>query len=166
MALILNEPEPPLSRLAPLLSRGNDLWRTPPEVFEPLHREFHFEWDMAASQEDHLTTRWYGPGGEYHDAISASWPEGPKWINPPYSRALDFVSRASQDHIHRLGPIVLLLPARTDTRWFHNYLWDRVMHRPRTRVEVRLLKGRIRFLDQNNQRQNPAPFPSMVVVLR
>ena len=55
---------------------------------------------------------------------------------------------------------VMLIPARTDTRWFHEHLWDATTQRPQTGIEIRLLRGRLKF----GNGKNSAPFPSMLVV--
>jgi hypothetical protein len=94
--------------------------------------------------------------------LTVSWWFGrPVWCNPPYSLAKAFVAKAAAEQ--RLGVTsVLLIPARTDTRYFHEHIWDKALHRPRPGVEVRFLKGRLKFVGATNS----APFPSMIVVFR
>lgn len=143
-----------------LLSRTRDDWGTPPAVFAPLHHEFHFALDVAAEAANTLCPFWLGPGGIAEDALQTSWDLGPCWMNPPYSRGREFVAKAVLEM--RLGvTTVALLPARTDTRMFHDYIWDRRLHRPKEGVEVRFVKGRITFVGA----LHGAPFPSMIVVL-
>jgi len=85
------------------------------------------------------------------------------WVNPPYSRGLQaqFIAKASAESAKGCT-VVMLLPARTDTRAFHAHIWDGDRHAPREGVEVRLIKGRLKF----GGCKDAAPFPSMVVVFR
>lgn len=86
------------------------------------------------------------------------------WCNPPYGRGLyDWIQRG--DEAVRLGEsdvVVWLLPARTDTRWFHDFFWDDAAHEPRPGIEIRLRKGRVKF----GRAKSGAPFPTMVVIVR
>lgn len=151
-----------MTTLAPLFSSKSDEWATPPEIFNPLHEEFGFTVDVCASPEnakcpvyftkaeDGLLVPWGGPGAR-------------AWCNPPYTKgqARPFVEKAL--HLRRDNTTtVLLLPARTDTKLFHDLLWDRTSCHPRTGVELRFLKGRITFVGG----AAPAPFPSMIAVIR
>lgn len=161
-----------------LFSHGKDDWQTPTKVFQPLHDEFHFSVDAAANADNHLLPEWYGPGSRVKDALLAVW-DAKKvyWCNPPYSRVAEFVAKgavAADDGVTS----VWLIPARTDTRWWHTWIWDAVHHRPSPPgVEVRFLKGRVRFLDGTGEdsyinargkrvRKGGAPFPSAIVVFR
>lgn len=88
------------------------------------------------------------------------------FCNPPYGRyeTGQWVKKAYQEHIENGTTIVMLLPARTDTQWFHNYIYGK--------AEVRFVRGRLKFevcgvpIKDKNNRPMPAPFPSMVVVWR
>jgi site-specific DNA-methyltransferase (adenine-specific) len=76
------------------------------------------------------------------------------FCNPPYSQIGRWVEKAFYEGQKDNTVVVMLIPARTDTRWFHNF----ILHRS----EVRLLKGRLHF----SGAKNSAPFPSMVVIFR
>ena len=90
------------------------------------------------------------------DALTTLWMPRSYWCNPPYSRCREFVAKAAQER-ERVGALtVMLLPSRTDTRWFHDHVWQK------PGVEIRFIKGRLKFGDGKNS----APFPSMVVVFR
>lgn len=136
-------------------------WRTPDDFFQRLHVEFAFTVDAAADCTNHKLPRWYGPGGEREDALTHPWsPEERHWCNPPYGREqVKFVSQA-HDAMTQGGCSALLLPARTDTRLFHTYIWDQDNRQPYLGVDVRFIKGRLTF----EGAAGPAPFPSMVVV--
>jgi site-specific DNA-methyltransferase (adenine-specific) len=147
-----------------MFSSGKDDWGTPPALFDQLHAEFGFMWDAAAHAGNCLLPSWFGPGAANENALTAHWfGLGPFFCNPPYSRGLQhkFVAKAAE--ARREGETtVMLLPARTDTLSFHMHIWDRENHRPRPGVEVRFLKGRLKFVGA----AAGAPFPSMIVVFR
>lgn len=149
-----------------MFSKKSDLWRTPLSVFEPLNREFGFTLDFAASDGD-LCGRWLGPGSSLaEDALSVDAqilsPYERIWCNPPYSACYDFVEALAEKIPSSLA--VMLLPARTDTKWWHAFIWDRTTHKPYPGVEVRFIKGRIKFESDDVMIPNSAPFPSVVVV--
>ena len=150
-------------------------WRTPPEFFAELHREFSFTLDAAASHENALLPRYCTPEGFFGDCqprpgldgLAMEWEGERVWINPPYSPGsvlYRFVEKASK-HARGGGLAVMLLNATTtDTRWFHAFIWNRWRHRPRENVELRFLKGRIAF---HGVLGTPIPsprYPNMVVV--
>jgi phage N-6-adenine-methyltransferase len=147
--------------LSPVVfSRKSDEWETPDALFELLSAEFHFTLDAAATRANRKCSLYLGPDHEHpalRDALTVAWTgagSGAVWLNPPYSRVAEFVAKAAAEQQHGVTS-VLLLPARTDTRWFHAHLYQK------PGVEVRFLKGRLRFKGGANS----APFPSMVVVL-
>ena len=146
-----------------MFSTGKDDWQTPSEIFNPLMAEFGFTVDVAAGPTNHMLPRWYGEGGESSCGLSAIWDGQVCWMNPPYSRVLQplFVEAAAE-WARLCGVVtVALLPARTDTRMFHDHIWDAAARKPRRWVrEVRFLKGRVRFVGAPAS----APFPSMIVV--
>lgn len=134
--------------LHPAMMRSDrDDWRTPAHVFDALHGEFHFTLDGATYPDgrDALLPRWGGA------VERADWRGERVYCNPPYGKqARAFVDRAPEADV-----AVLLLPARPDTRTWHEGIF------PVAR-EVRFIKGRIRFAGA----AHPAPFPSAVVVWR
>jgi phage N-6-adenine-methyltransferase len=151
------------SDLAVHFSSGKDDWGTPPEVFNPLNAEFGFDLDAAATIHNRKVPEWFGPGSDVPDALAASWCDyaANVWCNPPYSRGLQkrFIEKAASE-AHYGVTSVLLLPARTDTQAFHTWIWDRERNQPYDGIDVRFLRGRIKFVGA----QHGAPFPSMVVV--
>jgi site-specific DNA-methyltransferase (adenine-specific) len=149
---------------AVMFSRASDNWTTPQHFYDALHAEFMFCVDAAATRDNRKCVRYFGPDHSFtdcRDALTAAWVPLPHWCNPPYSRCREFVAKAAHERL--TGALtVMLLPARTDTRWFHEHLWDARTHRPQTGIELRFVKGRLKFGDGKNS----APFPSMVVVFR
>lgn len=153
---------------AVMFSTGKDDWQTPPELFAQLHAEFDLCVDVAASAKNCLLPDYFGPDNPKHpDALDEQWSQfgtlSRCWCNPPYSRGLKdkFIAKASMERVNGVTT-VMLLPARTDTKAFHAHVWNRETHQPYKGVEVRLLRGRLRFVGASA----PAPFPSMVVVFR
>lgn len=146
-----------------MFSRKSDEWETPESFYGPLCAEFGFDIDVAADEDNRKCVTYLSAG---MDALRQSWDCGVDrptvaWCNPPYSQCREFVAKAADER--RKGVLtVMLVPARTDTRWFHEHLWDSRTHRPQTGIELRFVKGRLKFGDGKNS----APFPSMVVVFR
>jgi len=135
-------------------------WRTPPELFNHLNREFHFGLDAAASNENTLCD-YYLP--EKEDALNTDWSRltfhgNSVWLNPPYGRTVHkWVKKAYQESRKGLT-VVLLIMACTETKWWGEYVWKA--------DEVRLIQGRLRFLDSSGKPQNAAPKGSAIVVFR
>ena len=133
-----------------LYSSKTDMWETPQDLFNELDKEFHFDLDVCATQENSKCKRYYTPK---QDALSQPW-DGICWCNRPYGRDIGkWVRRALFASVGG-ATVVMLLPARTDTKWFHDYIYKR--------AEIRFVKGRLKF----GNSKNSAPFPSMVVVFR
>ena len=84
------------------------------------------------------------------------------WLNPPYSLVRDFIGKAASEVRTRRCTVVALVPTRTDTRWWHQHVYDRTRAAFRPGVSVRFLKGRVRFVGASSG----APFPSVVIVFR
>ena len=133
-----------------MFSSKTDLWETPQEFFDELDQEFHFDLDVCALPENAKCSRYYNPE---QNGLSQPW-EGICWCNPPYGREIGkWVQKGFFSSISG-ATVVMLLPARTDTKWFHEYIYGK--------AEVRFIKGRLKF----GGSKNSAPFPSMVVVFR
>lgn len=160
-----------------LFSTGKDNWQTPHDFFAELDDSHAFTLDAAADRDNHKTRRWWGPGGEREDALTDPWPTNEHiWLNPPYSKGAQrwFVDRAVEC-ARAGGYVVALLPARTDTRLWHECIWDRRVLRPYPWVRsVDFIRGRLRFLRRDDvqyhlnnvtvsKAADAAPFPSVVV---
>lgn len=125
-------------------------WTTPRPLFDALHAEFGFTLDAAASHTNHLCERYYT---EQDDGLTQDW-SGVVWCNPPYGRAIGDWIRKAHHEARRGVQVVMLIPARTDTAAWHDYIFEQ------PGVTVRFLRGRLRFGDATGN----APFPSAVVV--
>ena len=129
-------------------SKSNE-WSTPQDFYDQLDKEFHFSLDVAADAGNAKCARYYT---QADDGLAQSWDNTTVFCNPPYGREIGkWVKKASQA---QGGVVVMLIPARTDTKYFHEYIYKK--------AEIRFLKGRLKF----GGSKNSAPFPSMVVVFR
>lgn len=153
---------------AVMFSKSSDEWRTPMETFNALNAEFGFDHDAAATADNGwVDGGYFGPDhhvAEQRDALAVpSWRLYGSifWLNPPYSKCREFIAKAAREA--RKGcTVVCLVPSRTDTRWWHEHVWDASVDACRPGVEVRFVKGRLKF----GNSQNSAPFPSVVIVFR
>jgi phage N-6-adenine-methyltransferase len=138
------------NRLAVHFQSRTDLWATPWDFFRELDREFGFDLDVCAVAANAKCARYFTPEA---DGLRQEW-RGVCWMNPPYGREIGrWVTKAL--HASREGAaVVALVPARTDTAWWHSAVM--------AAAEVRLVRGRLRFGDASHA----APFPSAVVVFR
>jgi phage N-6-adenine-methyltransferase len=129
-------------------------WETPPEVFDPLDREFGFTMDVCATQDNAKCPMFHSPA---QDGLRMPW-YGVCWMNPPYGRAISAWIRKAYESSLAGATVVCLVPARTDTAWWHDYA---------VKGEVRFLRGRVKFKHptMNGKRTN-APFPCAIVIFR
>ncbi len=134
-----------------MFSSSTDLWATPQDFFDRLNAEFDFDIDVCASPENAKCDTYFT---KEQDGLSQSWGVT-CWCNPPYGREVGkWVKKAYISSKNEGSTVVMLLPARTDTKWFHEYIYNQ--------SEIRFIKGRLKF----GGSANSAPFPSMVVVFR
>jgi site-specific DNA-methyltransferase (adenine-specific) len=134
----------------------NGVWVTPLAFFEPLQKEFNLDVDAAASPDNAMLPRFWT---EQNDALKQDWRGLRVWCNPPYGL------RGKKNGLYRWVEkfasggaeiVVALLAARTDTLWFHDFIWKK------PGVEIRFVKGRIHFSGADDG----GKFPSMVVIFR
>ena len=134
-----------------LFSSKSCEWATPDETFRALDAEFHFDLDPCATPENAKCKDFYTID---IDGLTQNWGGRRVFCNPPYGRVIkDWVKKGYEESRKPDTLVVMLIPARTDTSYFHDYIY----HRAR---DIRFIRGRLHF---NNQR-NSAPFPSMIVV--
>lgn len=145
-----------------MFSSKSDEWGTPDSVFNPLNEEFHFTLDAAANYLNCKVGKYYGHHRDcFVDALTQVPYNEVIWLNPPYSMIKQFMEWIDKNRANNTW--VVLLPARTDTKWFHKYIWDTIAYKPYGWAnQLRLLKGRIKFIGTGTN--NSAPFPSMLWV--
>jgi hypothetical protein len=115
-------------------------WKTPRALYQALDAEFHFDHDPC-------------PAKPKIDGLKSDW-GNINFVNPPYGTEIGkWIQKGYQENL-KGKTVVFLIPSRTDTRWFHDYIMKA--------NEIRFIRGRLKFDDQ----KNPAPFPSAIVVFK
>ena len=134
-------------------SQSNE-WATPQEFFDELNKEFNFTLDPCATKENAKCDKFYTIED---DGLSKDWRNEIVFCNPPYGRQIKkWVEKAYWTNQTNMvdTPVVMLIPARTDTKYFHDYIYNK--------AEIRFIRGRLKF----GGHINSAPFPSMVVIFK
>jgi site-specific DNA-methyltransferase (adenine-specific) len=132
-----------------VLSSERHDWATPRSFFAALHREFDFTLDVCATAENACLPRYFSPDD---DALSQSWQSERCWMNPPFGYGIGKWVRKAYEEAKGTALVVALLPARTDTSWWHQYVVES--------CEIRFIRGRMRFSGHAIN----APFPCAVVL--
>lgn len=138
-------------------SAKTDDWGTLPEVFAPLNKEFNFTLDACADVTNHKCDLYFT---KEDNALVQRWAPHRVYVNPPFSLNYDFV-RKGHEEAQAGALVVFLIPARVQTKWFHEFCWDNRLHKPRPGVEIRFIKGRVPYI---GTAAGGAPFPVMVLV--
>ena len=131
-----------------MFSSKTDNWATPQDYFDSINAEFAFTIDVCASPENAKCRRFYSRS---ENGLTQEW-QGVCWMNPPYGREISKWVKKAYDSAAFGAVVVGLLPARTDTAWFHDYIYGK--------AEIRFIRGRLKF---GGSKQS-APFPSMLVI--
>jgi len=124
-------------------------WETPQELFDDLNSEFSFDLDVCASDGMQKVDTYFNPE---KDGLSQEW-SGVCWMNPPYGREIKKWMKKAYEESQKGATVVCLVPARTDSGWWHDYAM---------KGEIRFIRGRIKFVGAKHN----APFPSAVIILR
>lgn len=133
-----------------MFSSKTDNWATPQDFYNKLNERFNFELDPCADAANHKCPIYYT---KEQDGLQQDWGKYRTYVNPPYGREIGkWVEKAYSTNKEHGNLIVMLLPARTDTRWFHNWIYGK--------AEIEFIKGRLKF----GNSKDSAPFPSMVVI--
>ena len=131
-------------------SSNTDLWATPQDFFDKVNAEFGFTLDVCATPLNAKCARYFTAED---DGLAQDWSGERVWMNPPYGRAISAWMRKAFEAAQAGSLVVCLVPARTDTAWWHDFSAPH---------EVRFVRGRLKF----GGSQNSAPFPSALVVMR
>ena len=133
-----------------MFSSKTDLWSTPNDFFDKLNDEFNFTLDPCSTHEN---AKCYKHFTEEENGLLQDWGNEVVFCNPPYGRQIkDWVKKSYEESQKGNTTVVMLIPARTDTIYFHEYIYHK--------AEIRFIKGRLKF----GNAKNSAPFPSMVVI--
>lgn len=134
-----------------MFSSKDHTWETPIEFFEKVDKEFNFNIDVCAVSETAKCKKYYTPEV---DGLTQEW-KGTCWMNPPYGREIvKWIEKAYKESI-KGATVVCLIPARTDTKYWHDYIFPYA-------AEIRFIKGRLKF----GKSKNTAPFPSALIVFK
>jgi phage N-6-adenine-methyltransferase len=132
-----------------MFTSKTDQWSTPVDFFDKMNSQYHFETDVCADIKNSKCNHFFD---ELQDGLTQEW-RGVCWMNPPYGKEIGkWVKKAYESSLSG-ATVVCLLPARTDTRWFHDYC---------VLGKIEFIRGRLKFGDSKHN----APFPSMIVVFR
>ena len=132
-------------------SSESDNWATPQDFFDRCNQEFGpFDLDVCATESNHKCQKFYSLK---NDGLQQEW-TGRVWMNPPYGRTIkQWMKKAFESANTTAQIVVCLIPARTDTAWWHDYAAN---------GQVRFIRGRLKF----GGHKNSAPFPSALIIFR
>ena len=132
-------------------SSASNEWATPQSFFDALNREFSFTLDPCSTHENAKCENHFTKDD---DGLSQNWGGHRVFCNPPYGKELPKWVKKCYEESQKGALVVMLIPARTDTSYFHDYVYHK--------AEIRFVRGRLKF----GEGKNSAPFPSMVVVYK
>lgn len=133
-----------------MFSSKTDIWSTPQDFYNKYNSEFNFELDVCATEDNAKCYKYFT---EQDNGLEQVW-EGVCWMNPPYGREIKQWIKKAYDSSKQGATVVCLVPARTDTTWWHEYCMKA--------CRIDFIKGRLKF----GEAKNGAPFPSAVVVFK
>ena len=134
-------------------SMESNEWETPQELYDELNKEFSFTLDPCCTKESAKCIKYYT---EEDNGLNQDWSNDIVFMNPPYGREIPkWIEKAFYES-ERGSIVVCLVPARTDTRYWWDYIFPY--------AEIRFIKGRVKFIQKG--KSAPAPFPSAIVIFR
>lgn len=134
-----------------MFSSKDQTWTTPDDLFYMLNLEFKFTLDPCCYPESAKCDYYFTPEV---DGLKQSWAGHTVFMNPPYDNCYGWIEKAYMESTYNGATVACLIPARTDTKYWHDYCMKA--------SEIRLFKGRIKF----GVGVNSAPFPSALVIFR
>ena len=132
-------------------SKTNE-WSTPQDFFDELDKEFNFTLDPCATSENAKCTKYFTVED---DGLKQDWSKDTVFMNPPYGREIKYWVQKAYEESLKGATVVCLIPARTDTSYWHDYIFGKA-------DDIRFLRGRLKFGDS----KNPAPFPSAIIIYK
>lgn len=150
------------SAMKTLFSSDKNYWETPQALFDKLNEKYHFTLDAAASEDNHKCDKYFT---EKDDSLKQNWGGETVFCNPPYGNKEtgEWTKKCYEESRKPGTTVVLLIPARTDRKSFHQYIYNK------PGVSIEFLEGRLAFeicgepLKSDNGNIMKAPFPSMIV---
>ena len=132
-------------------SKTNE-WSTPQDFFDELDKEFNFTLDPCATSENAKCNKYFTVED---DGLKQDWSNDVVFMNPPYGREIKYWVQKAYEESLKGATVVCLIPARTDTTYWHNYIFGKA-------DDIRFIKGRLKF----GGSKNPAPFPSAIIIYK
>ena len=128
-------------------------WETPQDLFNLLNQEFHFNLDPCCTEKNAKCEKHFT---KLENGLNQDWQGYRVFCNPPYGRkeTAEWVKKCYEESRKENTLVVMLIPSRTDTKYFHKYIYPN--------AEIRFIKGRLKF----GNSANSAPFPSMIVIFK
>lgn len=136
-----------------LLTSNTDQWATPEYLFNGYNQVYNFTLDACASDWNYKVNNYYT---EEDNGLEQPW-TGVVWCNPPYGRQIKDWIRKGYESAQQGATVVMLIPARTDTAYWHEYVM---------KGRITFLRGHIKFIQPDGTEGNAAPFPSAIVVFQ
>jgi site-specific DNA-methyltransferase (adenine-specific) len=133
-----------------MFSKKSDEWSTPQKFYDELNKEFNFTLDPCSTKENAKCEKFYT---KEENGLTKPWTDEIVFCNPPYSKIKAWSEKCYKEW-GNAKVVVLLIPSRTDTKYFHDYIYNF--------AELRFVKGRLKFGDNKNS----APFPSMIAIFK
>ena len=165
-----------MSNLEVHFTNKSNEWETPRCLFNELDKEFNFTLDPCCDHNNDKCEKHYT---KKDNGLIQDWSNEVVFMNPPYGREIGvWIEKAYKESL-KGAVVVYLIPARTDTRYWHDYIFPN--------AEIRFLKGRVKFLNNGEETyyieqlglfgeedsqvvtsggDMPAPFPSAVVIFK
>ena len=132
-------------------SMESNEWETPQELYDELNKQYGFTLDPCATEKSAKCDKYYT---KEDDGLAQNWRDEIVFMNPPYGREISkWVEKAYIESIHEDCIVVCLIPSRTDTKYWHDYIFSKAHN-------IMFIKGRLKF----SGHKNSAPFPSAIVV--
>ncbi|MDN7044819.1 DNA N-6-adenine-methyltransferase [Lactiplantibacillus plantarum] len=138
-----------------LFTSNKEDWETPQDFYDRLNAKYHFEWDLAASDDNAKCSCYFTRDD---NSLEQDWEglSGNLFLNPPYGRELKlWVKKAATTGLKDKQNLVMLIPSRTDTSYWHDYIFNH--------AEIKFLRGRLKF-EVDGISGDSAPFPSAIVI--
>lgn len=147
-----------------LFSSKSNEWETPQNLFDKLNSQYHFTLDPCCTHENAKCQKHYT---QEDNGLIQNWSNEIVFCNPPCGREIGKWVKKAYEESKKGTKIVMLIPARVDTKWFHQYIY----HKENEGIRVEFIKGRLKFINRllpswredGNFKASPATFPSMLV---
>ena len=127
-------------------------WATPQDFYVKLDKEFNFNLDPCSTKDNAKCDKFFTIDD---DGLAQSWIGYNVFMNPPYGREIKYWVQKAYEESLKGATVVCLIPARTDTAYWHDYIFGKA-------DDIRFLRGRLKF----GESKNSAPFPSAIIIYK